>query len=750
MHYGRTPPQAGGGRSRLTLGSLRDLKGHGRAPMEEGGRRTRRASGQGVGMPLIRGRRLNAATPRALRRAFRRGAVRVGLRPLQIAVLLAVVACGLAASALLAAQERAGQRTAQQAWAGRAAATLDDEVAAAGAALTSARGLFAAVGHDVDPAAFARFATVELQGSQMLSLNWAPRVRAASRARFERELGRPITETPPGGSVRPAAARAEYFPLALVAPAIPATEALLGSDVASTPILLPSLLAARDGGRPVMTQALSLDAAGIPTTVALMTAVYGPDPSPGTTAARRATLRGYFGGLFGIARLAESALALLPEGSRLQIVSSGARVFDSGTGPASRAASGAPVGTTGWSVSVALDQGPAVRTLPVAVITGGSLAVALLLGVLFAQANQRRRERERGRARLQHEADTDGLTGLANRRRLERDLATALALAHGERPLALVLLDLNGFKGYNDRFGHPAGDALLVRLSARLRDAVPGGRVYRLGGDEFCVLAPVGAVNLMGVVESCLAALTDGGEGFAITAAHGVALIPADATTAEGAMLTADHRMYARKALGRQSAGSQSADVLICALAERSPDLGDHTRGVADLVDRVAQRLGLDESERGPVRQAALLHDVGKVAIPDAILQKAAALDPGERAFIERHTVIGERILRAAPSLEAIAPLVRSSHERWDGTGYPDGLAGEEIPLGSRIVFACDALDAMTSPTRPYREPMSREAALDELDRCAGSQFDPRVITALVAVVREQARCSGSAPAASA
>jgi two-component system cell cycle response regulator len=195
--------------------------------------------------------------------------------------------------------------------------------------------------------------------------------------------------------------------------------------------------------------------------------------------------------------------------------------------------------------------------------------------------------------------------------------------------------------------------------------------------------------------------------------------------------------MFARKALGRHSAARQSADVLLRALAERSHGLGNHTRRVGDLADRVARRLGLEDTERAPIVRAALLHDVGKLAVPDAILDKPSGLDPAEWDVIRRHTLVGERILRGAPSLEPVAPLVRSSHERWDGGGYPDGLAGEEIPLGSRIIFACDAFEAMTSTGRPYRTPATVEDALAELGRGAGHQFDPRVVAALDAIVRE-------------
>jgi HD-GYP domain-containing protein (c-di-GMP phosphodiesterase class II) len=185
--------------------------------------------------------------------------------------------------------------------------------------------------------------------------------------------------------------------------------------------------------------------------------------------------------------------------------------------------------------------------------------------------------------------------------------------------------------------------------------------------------------------------------------------------------------MYAAKQGGRASAGRQSTDVLLRALAERDPYLGEHMADVASLAEAVADRMGLAKEEVEHISQAAELHDIGKVAIPDAILHKPAPLDEAEWAFIRRHTLIGERIIDAAPALGRVAALVRSSHERYDGDGYPDGLAGQEIPLGARIVAICDAFDAMTTD-RAYRQAMSSESALLELRRCAGNQFDPVVV----------------------
>jgi diguanylate cyclase (GGDEF)-like protein len=341
------------------------------------------------------------------------------------------------------------------------------------------------------------------------------------------------------------------------------------------------------------------------------------------------------------------------------------------------------------------------------------------------------------RRELEAAASTDSLTGLANRRRLVHDLEARLSRGRDSSPCVLMLFDLDGFKGYNDAFGHLAGDALLQRLGQALSDAMTSrSRAYRLGGDEFCVLADATASTQLRV--GSLAALSEHGEGFAIGASFGAVSLPGEATQPTEALRIADQRMYAQKHGSRATAGRQSTDVLLRALAERHPDLGEHTDGVATLVGDVARRLGLDGEAFEQVCHAAELHDVGKVAIPDAILGKPGPLDDGEWAFMKRHTLIGERIVAAAPALAVAARLVRSSHERWDGGGYPDGLAGEEIPLGARIIAVCDAFDAIISQ-RPYRASRSAAEALTELHRCAGTQFDPMIVDALRAALDNRA-----------
>jgi two-component system cell cycle response regulator len=348
------------------------------------------------------------------------------------------------------------------------------------------------------------------------------------------------------------------------------------------------------------------------------------------------------------------------------------------------------------------------------------LLVIARLGISFAENVRMLRASRR-------EAVTDALTGLGNRRALEPALHDRLD-AEEVRPFVVAFYDLDGFKTYNDTFGHQAGDMLLARLGTRVAAALPQADVFRLGGDEFCVLVDEDAGGEAGVLTAA-AALEERGSTFEVGCSFGMVRVPEEATDAETAMVLADARMYEHKNGRRPDAATESQDVLVRALVERNRELGQHNDDVADLVVAVCRQLGLEPAEIVAARRAAELHDVGKLAIPDAILGKPGALDEQEWEFMRQHTIVGERIVASANSLSDVAPLIRSSHERWDGGGYPDGLAGEAIPLGARIIAVCDAYDAMTT-TRPYRNAMSEADATAELRRCAGHQFDPRVVAA--------------------
>lgn len=337
-------------------------------------------------------------------------------------------------------------------------------------------------------------------------------------------------------------------------------------------------------------------------------------------------------------------------------------------------------------------------------------------------------------ASSQTEALTDLLTGLGNRRKLLGDLDHRLESS--QRPMLLVAYDLDGFKAYNDAFGHPAGDALLARLGEKLGAAVLAeGAAYRMGGDEFCVLLDDAAGRGGRIAARAREALAEEGRGFAVGASFGVVRVPEEARTTSEALQLADQRLYRQKSDRPAPSRTHTRDVLERVLREREPEPHDHLRSVGSLAGAVALRLGMPPEAIDEVVRGAELHDVGKMAIPDAILDKPAPLDESEWSFIRRHTVIGEAILAAVPSLVPVARLVRSSHERFDGRGYPDGLSGESIPLGARIISACDAYDAMVSE-RPYAPTMSRDTALDQIRRGRASQFDPAVVSALCDAVR--------------
>ena len=321
---------------------------------------------------------------------------------------------------------------------------------------------------------------------------------------------------------------------------------------------------------------------------------------------------------------------------------------------------------------------------------------------------------------------TDPLTHLWNRRRLVEDLENALD-GGAARPHVLVLYDLNGFKRFNDLFGHPAGDALLERLAAKLAATVrPTGTCYRLGGDEFCVLAPIPEGSFDAFLDATATALSEVGEGFHVTTSFGCVFLPEEATEPGAAMQIADQRLYARKHHSLIERG-QPHGVLLQALYEREPDLRDHVNRVAAISLSFGHSLSLDDDTLREIELVAQLHDIGKLAIPDAILEKQDPLSSQELEFIRRHTIIGERILSAAPALSSVGATVRATHEAFDGSGYPDGLVGNDIPFVARLVAVCDAYSAITS-TRAYQAIRSHDEALHELRAVGGSQLDPELV----------------------
>jgi diguanylate cyclase (GGDEF)-like protein len=353
---------------------------------------------------------------------------------------------------------------------------------------------------------------------------------------------------------------------------------------------------------------------------------------------------------------------------------------------------------------------------------------------------------------------TDPLTGLGNHRhfheRLERELATA---AESDGIVSLCFLDIDNFKRINDQFGHPAGDRVLSQVSNRLRQ---GGESFRLGGDEFAVLLTgVDAPQALEIAKSIVARIGESELGVtdAITVSAGIATFPQHGRERDSLIRLADGALYWAKEHGKNQvrlarsevaeltefqrvasgpdrvARFRAAAALAKAVDSRDAYVGSHSERVAGFAAKIAQQLGLNAEQVELTRLAASLHDLGKLAIPEEILRKPEDLSSAEWVVLHRHPQIGYRML-ASLGVDPIADWVLHHHERWDGNGYPDRIAGEQIPLGARIIFVADSFDAMTS-NRLYREPLGREEAYLEVERCQGTQFDPEVVQAFLAAV---------------
>jgi HD-GYP domain-containing protein (c-di-GMP phosphodiesterase class II) len=334
-------------------------------------------------------------------------------------------------------------------------------------------------------------------------------------------------------------------------------------------------------------------------------------------------------------------------------------------------------------------------------------------------------------------ARSDHVTGLENRQKLESDIA--FAVESGSSGHVLVLFELDGLRAYNDRLGFAAGDELLRSFAVNLVASVApfGGAAYRSDGGRFAVLAPASSSSLGEMVLAATASLRGDGSGMSLGTTYGEVAIPGEAREPALALQIAGQRLGAHKQRQHRSARRQAHAVLIAALSARRPDLRDHLRVVAYRAIALGRRIGMGREEIDDVALAAELQDVGLLAVPEAVLEKEG-LDEIERAMVRSHTAEGARIVAAAPGLASVALLVRSSAEHFDGSGYPGGLAGEAIPLGSRVIAVSVAFAAMTE-RRPYREPVSPGEALAELRRNAGSQFDPRIVEALAQDLAEEA-----------
>jgi diguanylate cyclase (GGDEF)-like protein len=418
--------------------------------------------------------------------------------------------------------------------------------------------------------------------------------------------------------------------------------------------------------------------------------------------------------------------------------------------------------------AVALHQSAALRADEARANLAVSIAVALGLVLLAAFAvvlvrNGRRLAAARAAevARLAEMAITDPLTGLRNHRAFQEDVGRELQrVSRTGAPVALAIIDVDHLKAVNDGQGHQAGDERLQALAEAIRaTGRAGDAAYRVGGDEFAVILPdTRAWGGLDFVHR-LRAETQARAGFTVTAGISEAL----ALRAKDDLIReADLALIGAKRIHQDAAifgpdmlpadGAPAADdehhtrTLSSALA-RAVDAKDaytrsHCQTVSQLCALIGAELGFDGDRLTRLRLAGLLHDVGKIGVPDAILNKPAELTDEEYEHMKRHSLLGYDIVQAA-DMELEARWVRHHHERYDGRGYPDGLAGEEIPLEARIILVADAFEAMTSD-RPYRKAPGQAFALAELGRNAGSQFDPDVVAALTRVLES----SDASPAA--
>lgn len=316
-------------------------------------------------------------------------------------------------------------------------------------------------------------------------------------------------------------------------------------------------------------------------------------------------------------------------------------------------------------------------------------------------------------------------------------------------PVSAAVIDIDGFRELNARRGHAAGDAALIGVASRLRDLTRDSDVLgRSGADDITVVMPetdmAGAraccdslIEMLGLEEIPGAGSVSVSAGLATHQSGGTLsdLLAGAQSGVDRARALGGCRSEARLDDGTSVTASATQTAVVNALAgtmlTRDRYTGQHSDAVVELSRRVASQLGMSSRDIETVAAAAQLHDIGKVGVPDRVLDKPGALNDDEWGIVREYPLVGERILRAIPGMSNVAQIVRHEHEHWNGAGYPDNLRGDQIPLGSRIVLACDAYTAITTD-RPYRSAREHGAAVAELSRCAGTQFDPKVTEALI------------------
>ncbi len=367
----------------------------------------------------------------------------------------------------------------------------------------------------------------------------------------------------------------------------------------------------------------------------------------------------------------------------------------------------------------------------------------VLIACVFAWLVETARRKSAALAAERRRAARDAATGLRVRAGLDADLSAAVA----ERsPRRLIVLGLPGLQPYCDRAGAAAADRFAADFASRLAaESEPaGGSAYRIDYERFAVLVPEVAELSAEALIAHPAPLDDGAE-TTLERGYGEVAVPGEAADPGSALGLAGQRLSDYQRRQQRSARRQAHAVLMAAIGARRPELRVHLRSVAFRTISVCRRLGLDGAAIDDVFLAAELQDVGLLTVPESVLEKRTALTSEESTLIRHHPVAGARIVAAAPGLTSVAETISALAERYDGSGYPEGLVGDQIPIGARIIRPCVAFAAMTAK-RPYREERSTEEALAELRSCTGTEFDPAVVEALAADLAEEAELLSEGP----
>lgn len=354
-------------------------------------------------------------------------------------------------------------------------------------------------------------------------------------------------------------------------------------------------------------------------------------------------------------------------------------------------------------------------------------------------------ERKRTEERIKHLSFHDSLTGLYNRAYFEEELKRMNNPRY--HPLSIISLDINGLKVINDTFGHDQGDKLLQHLTSLLTSiSRKGDIIARVGGDEFAILLP--STSSQVALDFCQrirkVCLKDDIEPayLKVNLALGHVTQEGEYKDINTLLKEVDQNMYRDKLFSAKSKEKHLLDSFSMILAERDSHTEDHAKRLQELALALGKRVGLTEYQLNNLKLLALLHDIGKIGIPDNILFKTYTLTPSEWEKMKAHPQIGYRMAKNIPDFATIAHEILYHHEHWDGSGYPEGLKGEEIPLLSRIISIVDAYDVMQS-RRPYKGAVSKAKALEEVKRYAGTQFDPQLVEIFLKMVKNKTHVTG-------